>query len=210
MGDENNLDWPEPIYFPQAQPEAPNAQAAPHGGAPAGTKPSEQTIEKKKKKRWPFGKSQAKSKPLTEAQITKVGPKDPPPSPYPLLRLSMPIETGSGTITPGIYLVKPGEESSNPDSVELGSYKRFILTRENKPILVFKVHPVNLPDENMALTGTPSPLSSTKPIPSTIARAETQISGDLKSLVIVLKEGDNRLESDPFPISIDKRHILSF
>lgn len=201
MADDTNESWPEPVYFPQKPVEQGPTQAA--------AKPE----TKEKKGLLPFRRKQKtiEQKSRTDETIIKVGPKDPPPSPFPLLRLSMPILADTGIIAPGIYLVKPvgkttsgGEEHSTPER------KAIALTRQNKILAEITVHAVQKQDENLALTGTSSPITKVNPKAPPVLKAQAQVSTDLKSITITVQEGDYRFESDPFPVANDQRHILTF
>lgn len=213
FADDTEADWPEPVSFPQTPPQQPTpsaTQTMPVQVNPPGTAQS----TKSKKGVWPFnrhhGNKQSQAKPLTETQITQVGPKDPPPSPYPLIRLPMPILTGSGPIPSGIYLVKPIQTSTPSATNTNTSDISLALTRQDRVIFSFKAHPSTQPDENLALTGTPSPITQTTPASSSVTRVESRLSEDSKTLIIVITEGDRRFESEPFPVNTDTRHILTF
>jgi hypothetical protein len=205
LADDSTEDWPEPVYFPQTQ-------SQPSTTTPA--KPATSDSKKHKKGGWLAKRRENNRPPLTEDQITKVGPKDPPPSPYPLLRLPMPILTDAGPIGPGIYLVKPAPKTSeaSPEAASSSpsSDISIILTRQDRVILPLKVHLSTKPDENMAQTGTPSPLVRTTPPAATVTHVEAQLAEDAKSITIVITENERRYESDPFPVNTDTRHVLTF
>jgi hypothetical protein len=210
FADDSETDWPEPVFFPQTQNQQANTatptptpvQVNPPGTAKKTAKP--------KKKGWLAKRRETNQPPLTDAQITKVGPYDPPPSPYPLFRLPMPILTGTGTIPLGIYLVKPIQNTTTPTANPSNSDISLVLTQKDRVIFSFKAHPCTQADENVALTGTPSPLTRTTPASSLVTRVESRLSEDLKTLTIVITEGERRFESDPFPVNTDTRHILTF
>jgi hypothetical protein len=205
FADDTQTDWPEPVYFPQAQIQ--------QGDAASAAKQSKQgnAASEPKKKGWFAKRREKKQPPPTDEQITQVGPKDPPPSPYPLLRLPMPIQTATGVIGPGIYLVKPAQRTAEAATNTAGDpIISLILTRQNRAVLAFQAHPSAQPDENKALTGTESPLTRTAPAAAPITKVEAQVSEDLKTLTIVITENEKRFESDPFPVNIDTRHILTY
>lgn len=201
MADSEDDKWPEPVYFPQTptQPEAQQSVAKPNN--------------KEKKGLWPFGRKQRtiEQNSRTDETIIKVGPKEPPPSPFPLLRLSMPLLANTGVIAPGIYLVKPVAQNTAVQAENTGNQPKTVaLTRQNKVLVEIAVHPVHKPDENLALTGTPSPITRVNPKAPPVLKAEAQLSADQKSVTITVQEGDYRFESDPFPVATDQRHILTW
>lgn len=201
--DDSEENWPDPVYFPQKQSEP---ATSPNVGA------DKTAPEKKQKKGWRLfsHSSKASEKPLTDEQITQVGPKDPAPSPYPLVRLSMPIQADTGIIGSGIYLIKPANPDKSTQTNETNQGMLLYLTRQNKVLAQIMAHPVKTVDENMALTGTPSPLTPVDPkLPPTLS-VEPHLSEDLKTITFVVKEGDQRFESAPFPVITDQRHLLTF
>ncbi len=206
VGFANNTDenWPEPVYFPQKQ-TTPDKSA--------NTKPEQENGKEEDGKKWfwPFGKKAAKEAPgASQAQNeSKTGPKDPPASPYPLIRIPMAFQTNQGPVPTGIYLLQPGpcQPASDPSKP---SQKCFSLTQRNRRLLVFEAHPVSLPDINLAKEGTPSPLSKAdlkKPDPLT---ATIKLSPDQKTLRFQVQQGQNTMESDPFPVFVDQRTILTY
>jgi hypothetical protein len=191
--------WPEPVYFPQKQTTPEKA---------VNIKPEK---EAGKKWFWPFGeKASKKASDTPQAQSdSKTGPKDPPASPYPLIRIPMTFQTSQGAIPPGIYLLQPSpcDPESTPNQT---ASTCFSLTQRNKRLLVVQTHPVNLPDMNLAKEGTPSPLSKAdlkKPDPLT---AKIKLSPDQKTLFFQIQQGQNTMESDPFPVFVDQRTILTY
>ncbi|WP_303672880.1 hypothetical protein [Vampirovibrio chlorellavorus] len=191
--------WPEPVYFPQKQ-TTPEKDVS--------TKPEK---DEGKKWFWPFEKKAAKETPgASQApNESKTGPKDPPASPYPLIRIPMAFQTNQGPIPTGIYLLQPSpcQPASDPSKP---SHKCFSLTQRNKRLLVFEAHPVSLPDINLAKEGTPSPLSKADPQKPDPLIANIKLSPDQKTLSLQVQQGQNTLESDPFPVFVDQRTILTY
>ncbi len=204
--DTSNEYWPEPVYFPQKTEQAPlgnNPQAALNKTEPHS--PSQST----KKRSWPFfGKPKEPEKPLpTEAQITKAGPKDPPASPYPLIRLPMPFETAESIIQPGMYLLKPDPTPNTHGNAE-SLY--FLLTQRNKTVLRFNTHPVATPDANLAVEGTPSPLSPRNPNAPTPMKVQIRVSPDQRTVTLLIQQAGQTWESPTYPTATDQRQILTY
>ncbi len=199
IADNTEESWPEPVYFPQKQ-TTPDK--------PASTKAEK---EEGKKWFWPFGDKASKeasagTQPLSEM---KTGPKDPPASPYPLIRIPMAFQTNQGNISSGIYLLKPnpcGNEASTGQTTNTC----FSLTQRNSRLLIFEAHPVSLPDINQAKEGTPSPLSKADRTKSDPLTAKIRLSPDQKTLSLQIQQGQNTLESDAFPVFVDQRTILTY
>lgn len=198
--------WPEPVYFPQKAEQAPVSKA-PQSKADAGNDKTSQS--KEKKPFWRFwDKPKESKKPVpTEEQIVKVGPKDPPASPFPLIRLPMPFETEEGVISSGIYLLKP-----DPDPLKQSdpAGKAFVLTQRNQTLLRFSAHPVTAQDPNMVKEGTPSPLTKRDPEAPEPIKVEIRVSPDNRTLTIRLRQGDQTLESPAYPTANDRRQILTY
>jgi len=200
-------DWPEPVYFPQTQTQPTASQPTPEK-----KNTPDKASPKEKKGIWPFKRKdkQAVGNPQTEEQSKKSGPKDPPASPFPLVRLAMPIQADTGIIAPGIYLVKPAEEADKPDSPTPDGGKTVYLTRQNKIMVKLVTHLVKPVDENMAVTGTSSPLTKVDPKAPPVLSVEAKLSTDLKTIIFIVKEGEQRFESAPFPVATDQRRLLTF
>lgn len=193
LADSATETWPEPVYFPQKTDGTPLMQPKILPVKP----------EKEKKGFWPFNRKQAESKPIpTEEQIVKVGPKEPPASPYPLIRLPMPVQTESGVISPGIYLIKPITEAAEG--------RIFLLSQRDRILLKFQTQPVSLPDANLDKEGTPSPLSKTDQKLPEPMKAETRLSDDKKTLRIQVTENGKTYESNWFPTATDRRPVLRY
>lgn len=207
MADSKDEIWPDPVYFPQKTDGTPLLQPK-----LLPTKP-----EKEKKGIWPFNHKKAPPQPIpTEEQIVKVGPKDPPPSPYPLVRIPMIIQTELGLVQPGIYLIKPAQSKTAeatalpPQSGDAPAGKTFILTQRDRLILQFQVHPISLPDPNIETEGTASPLTKTDKKLPTPMKVEVKISADRKTLTIQVTQDGQTFESPSFPTATDRRPVLQY
>lgn len=204
--------WPEPVYFPQRS-EQTNTQGA-MTNQPGKDK---ETHPKKKLDLWPFNNQKEEPPaPQPEEKSSKAG-REPLASPYPLLRLSLPIQSGDqGVIQPGIYLVKPFTSAAkqtdpdNPIPSDSQSGKVFLLTQRDRLILRFKAHPIPNTDANLATEGTPSPLSKTDPEKPTPMRSRIRVAEDGQSLVIQVLENEQTFESPSFPTITDSRKILPY
>lgn len=206
MADSATDTWPEPVYFPQKTDGTPLLQPKTMPVKPDPSKSNPIKSNKEKKGIWPFNRKKEAVQPaLSEEQIVKVGPKEPPASPYPLLRIPMPIQTESGLIQPGIYLIKPLTGAS-PD----GSGKTFLLTQRDRVVLQFQVQTTTLPDANIEKEGTPSPLSKTDPKLPTPMKVETKVSDDRKTLTIQVTQDNQTYESPSFPTATDRRPVLRY
>lgn len=204
IADSTEESWPEPVYFPQKQ-TTPDK--------PANTKPEKENGKKEDDKKWfwPFGDKASKEAPtsIQSPSEMKTGPKDPPASPYPLIRIPMAFQTSQGSIPSGIYLLKPspcGNEASTGQTTNTC----FSLTQRNNRLLVFEAHPVSLPDINMTKEGTPSPLSKANITKSDPLTAKIRLSPDQKTLSLQIQQGQNTLESEAFPVFVDQRTILTY
>lgn len=206
MADTTDDYWPEPVYFPQKEDQA-TLKANPK---PALIKAENTTAPAPQKKRfWPFpGKPKASEKPIqTEEQIVKVGPKDPPASPYPLIRLPLPFETEETILQPGMYLLKPDSTTPNGDKQD-DAY--FLLTQRNKTLLRFNTHTVPTQDVNLSVEGTPSPLSKRNPHAPEPLKAQIRVSPDNRTLTIIIQQADQTRESPAYPTAADRRQILTY
>jgi hypothetical protein len=206
MADMTDEYWPEPVYFPQKE-DQPALNTNPK---PTLTKSANNTTAPPKKKRfWPFsGNPQKSEKPIpTEEQIVKVGPKDPPASPYPLIRMALPFETEEGILQPGIYLLKPDSTTSNDSKADSAF---FLLTQRNKTLLRFKTHKVPTQDTNLAIEGTPSPLSKRNPHEPEALKVQIRVSPDKRTLTIIIQQANQTLESPAYPTATDRRQLLTY
>ncbi len=202
--DETESLWPEPVYFPQRSDQPTTTPLLPTD--------KKSTDKKSGKRLWLFGGKNDNSKipqPSME-QILQVGAKEPVASPYPLLRLPMPIETGQGLILPGIYLLKPAYASPAVPTATSKDTRVLILSQRNQDVLQFSVRTKPSEDPNLVTEGTPSPLSKVTPKTVTPFKAEARISADHRSLIIQLKGGDQTFESEAFPIATDRHHLLTY
>jgi hypothetical protein len=222
--------WPEPVYFPQkSQQPAPEAVIPAKKPESLAEKPDngDSTVKKSLGKLWPF---KAKT-PKKKQAFNVVPPKpsalkaDPPASPYPLLRLSMPIVTEQGVIYPGFYLIKPdtasasagtgipgmrtGNEDTHP-KVALNAGSALLLTRQNQILARIPIHTATGPDENVEKTGTPSPITTANPNLPPVLRVEAQLAPDQKTLRLLVTSGSHHYESDAYPVGTDTRRMLTF
>jgi hypothetical protein len=192
-------DWPDPIEFHPAlmRPPVVNPVLPQNGNISGSTGQDLQKLEGSRKGIWPFRrdkKEKKDQKPPTEAQIVRVGPKDPPAYPDPLLRLSFPIHTEQGILQPGYYLVRQLKQSAQE--------RTLALTRQHQTVLEFNVSAVA--DE---------PASPIQPVDRTAlpkVSVEILLSPDKKTLTVLLKEGNKRYESQAFPVATDTRRKLAF
>jgi hypothetical protein len=198
IADSDTESWPDQLYFPQ-RPEKPLT-------APAQKAPKKQTASQKS--HWRFKrKGKADKNPLpTDAQMLNAGPRETQPSPYPLLRLPMPLQTGTGILAAGIYLVQP--DNSKPD--QAASQRTLVLVQRNEAVLKVPLTAYQGENENVALTGTASPLQTANPNLPVVIKVQARPSEDLKSVTLILKVGDRRFDSAPFPVATDQREILHF
>lgn len=208
--DNNDDFWSPPVYFPQRSTQS-AVQPVKSTTPSKNTKPS--LIKKFSHKLNPVHNKDpyAKMPALSEEQITQVGPKDPPVSPYPLLRLSMQIQGANGMVPPGIYLLKPAQRQGDSASSEsLRDSLTVTLTQRGKALFNVKLTAKPNQDENLEKEGTSSPLSKTDPSLPQRMQAEAVISADLKSLVIRIEQQGRIFESQPFPVATDQRPVLSY
>jgi hypothetical protein len=223
--------WPEPSYFPQRV-EQTESSALQQGkpapvtdgqfgeGAPTITPAGKKKLHFRKKNNKKNRKEEKEKEPFHAVPPKPSAQKaDPPASPYPLLRLPMPIITNQGIVQPGIYLIKTEIDDPKIGSMtfvqekpkaELDENKPLLLTRQNQVMARIPIHPATLPDENMAQTGTTSPLSPTNPkIPPPI-KIRVEFSADQRSLHLVVTNGNQHYESDEYAIGTDLRRKLTY
>ena len=196
----DDSDWPEPVDYPPTKLTAPRpAPAAP---------------EKKAGKR--FGLFPRKQK-VDPASVNTVGsqfnvskPQETLPYPFPLLRLSMPIETGAGVLPPGIYLAAPAPEEA--DAKKDPKQRALLLMQRNEPCLRLSLTRYEGPSDNVIVNGTPSPLQKTPAAQGglPVRHLETRLKPDGKSLIFVWEEDEVRFDSAPFPVIRDPRPNLKF
>lgn len=208
MADITDEYWPEPVYFPQKE-EQETLNTNPKPALIKADNTTTPAPPKKKKRFWPFsGKPKESEKPIpSEEQIVKVGPKDPPASPYPLIRLPLPFETEEGILQPGIYLLKP--DSTTPSGDKQGD-AYFLLTQRNKTLLKFSTHKVPTQDANLSVEGTPSPLSKRDPHAPEPLKVQIRLSPDNRTLTIIIQQADQTRESPAYPTATDRRQILTY
>lgn len=196
---EDSTDWPDPVYFPQklSKPPVVNQPGKGQKGNITGSTGTniEESQEPKQKKRWSFHKKPPQVKPLTDEQITQVGPKDPPAYPDPLLRLMFPVKTEQGVVQPGFYLVRQLEKNE--------STRTLALTRQHQIVFQCVVSAESKPAEDSPI----QPVERSAPPRLSVA---SELSPDQKSMTIVLKEGNQLYKSQPFPTVIDARKILRY
>ncbi len=127
----------------------------------------------------------------------------------------MPIVTEQGVIAPGFYLVKPETTSGNskiitPANATIDANSPLLLTRQNQVMARIAIHEVQLPDETIAETGTPSPITKANPNIPTRLKIEALLSDDQKTLTLRVKTGSKQFESDAFPVGTDPRRLLTY
>ena len=140
---------------------------------------------------------------------------DPPASPYPLLRLTMPIVTEQGVIYPGFYLVKPETSPKDttivtPANATINANTPLLLTRQNQVLAKIAIHEVHLPGENLQKTGTPSPITKANPHIPTPLKVDARISSDQKTLTLRVTTETQQFESEAFPVGTDPRRLLTY
>jgi hypothetical protein len=194
-------DWPAPIDYPPTQLAAPRPAAPPPAEKKSGRLFG---IFPRKKKIDPASVNTVGS-PLSESK-----PQEPLPSPFPLLRLSMPIETGAGVLPAGIYLAAPapkGEGEGNDPK-----QRALLLMQRNEPVLRISFTQYEGPSDNEIINGTPSPLQKTtagkEALP--LRHLEVRLKPDGKSMIFVWEEDDVRFDSPPYPVISDPRPNLKF
>lgn len=203
----DETEWPDQLDFPPAanwqnthQPLNQPANQAPSTQPKAEPK-TEASHGKGKlsalKKMNPFKRKPKEAPAPTEEQVTKVGPRDFPARPDPLLRLPMKLKIQDLTVMPGFYLVR--QLSHDPSNRELA------LTQQNRIIAKFTVRPIS--KQAQPDSGAISKVDPKVPAPVSM---DTRISPDHQSVVILLKEGESRYESDPFPTQLDQRPVISY
>ncbi len=222
---EDNEAWPEPVYFPQSNEQTaptaankpPISKSSPLTQATASKTGAEPNSPHHRHRLWPFGAKTDKPDEPFRVIPPKPSAKiaDPPASPYPLLRLTMPIVTEQGVIAPGFYLVKPETTSGNskiitPANATIDANSPLLLTRQNQVMARIAIHEVQLPDETIAETGTPSPITKANPNIPTRLKIEALLSDDQKTLTLRVKTGSKQFESDAFPVGTDPRRLLTY
>jgi hypothetical protein len=222
--------WPEQVYFPQKAEQPTSAATSPIKKAellPVTANDVGSPSRMRLGKMWPF---KAKA-PKPQQTFRVIPPKpsallaDPPASPYPLLRLPMPIVTEQGVIYPGFYLIKPGNISASTSTgipgmrtgneethpkVELNAESSLLLTRQNQIMARIPIHVAAEHDENMEKTGTLSPITTAVPNLPPIVKVEAQLAPDQKTLRLLVTNGNHHYESDSYPVGTDPRHMLTF
>ena len=216
--------WPQQVYFPQR-----SDQAATPATAPAAKKnqpASGQILEgapistDSEKKHWHFRKKE-KAKDAYHAVPPKPSAEqaDPPASPYPLLRLPMPIITDQGIVQPGIYLIKT--EVSDPKigsqtfvqkapKAVITAEKPLLLTRQNQVFASIPIHTSAMPDEDTDGPNGDGPITKVDPkLPDRI-KVEAELSDDQKTIHLLITNGKQHYESDEYAVGVDLRHKLTF
>lgn len=191
---EDGGDWPDAIDYPP-NPVYRQDPAIVEQAIRKRESDQQEAAAPKKKGFLMFGRKD-KNPPPTEEQITRIGPRDPAPYPDPLLRIPMKLQTAEGTVLPGIYLVRQGANH--------GSTRELSLTQKNRVLHTFTVRQ----DAAAPDAGT-SPITQDPKKPLAV-RLETQTSPDLRTLTIILREGETRFSSDPIPTLIDQRPVISY
>ena len=232
--DSSSEAWPEQVYFPQrADQEEPPAASALKQGRPATPTDGQYAdgspgVTPEPKKHWHFkkrNKSAEAPNSKDQEEFHAVPPKpsaqkaDPPASPYPLLRLPMPIITDQGIIPPGIYLIKT--EVNDPiigsmtavykaPKAVINGEKPLLLTRQNQVMARIPIHAATLPDENVEQTGTTSPITAINPKLPPSLKVRAELSADQRRLHLVVTHGSQHYESDEYTVGTDLRHKLTF
>lgn len=213
----DDSDWPDdvdtknydqaPAYFDMGKSTNPilkkymqmeQADKAAENGKPVNQAP------KKKKGLSPFKRKQ-KIVPLTNEQVTRVGPRETMPTRDPLLALPVGLELPTGGNLPsGFYLVKQ-EPVTNPTS----DNRQLSFVRENRVLYSCTVYRTSSPVANAD-----SPLSITNPkLPSALSptmkvNITPKNENHPQTATLILQVGGDRFESEPFTISNDKRPPL--
>ncbi len=148
----------------------------------------------KKKWWWPFGKSKAekeRDRPKTEEEIINVGPRQTATSNAPLLPLSVPLQTPQGILPTGFYQVYYTEGENQTRILKLVKQNQLMLQALARQ------------------TQTGGPVESVDPQKPHVL-AESRLSPDHRSLILILKIGDTVFESDPIPTALETRKPLNY
>jgi len=221
-------DWPAPVNFPQRSeqdPSNPVMQSGKPGPASSGQfadgAPGIVPEGKKKLRFKRRSKQEAGQKTTYHAVPSKPSDEqaDPPASPYPLLRLPIPIITDQGVVPAGIYLIKTeltdpkiGSQTfvqKAPKAVIDGE-KPLLLTQKNQVVARILIHKAVMPDENKEETGTSSPITTADPKIPVPIRVNAELSPDQRTIHLTVNNGKHYFESDDYAVGTDLRHKLTF
>ena len=128
-----------------------------------------------------------------------------PASPFPLLRLAIPIRTADGILSAGLYLAAPQNETPFDPN-----HRALTLLQRNRPCLSLSLNRFTGIDDNQKIHDTPSPLQKANPKAPPIRHLEVRLSDDRQAITFIWKEDDQRFDSAPFPVVNDQRPILGF
>ncbi len=199
---DDSENWPDPVYFPQrVDPDAAkqNPLPLPPVGASAKAKPAS--------KKWGRKRPNPQSLQQAGSDLKDGTPQDPAPSPYPLVRLAMPLKMEGGVVPAGIYLAQP-TLGKTQEGVEILT---LMLIQRNHVVIQMRLQPAedNQTDHTRAM-GTPSPLQSTDPKIPPVLRVEAVSVPEQNALQFHLRQGNQHFTSAPFPLATDTRNILPF
>jgi hypothetical protein len=214
---EDSTNWPEAVYFPQRSEQAKQASQSP-------VQSKNSAKPHRLSRLWPHRTKKAKDE-AEKPPYSAVPPKpsaemaDPPPSPYPLLRLPVPIITQQGVVPAGIYLVKT--ELSDPmigsatavqkkPKAVLTGETRILLTRQNVAIASIPIHAAGAPKDDGEGGGSTSPIKAVDAKIPPIVKIRAELSADQKTLRLFILEGNHYFKSDSYSIEIDARRKLNF
>jgi hypothetical protein len=161
------------------------------------------STEKKTKKSGLFNKS-PKVKPLTDDQITKVGPREMPSIRDPLFGLPVTLQNSQGhPIEPGFYLVR----SAAPTD----STRELTLWKENKAVLTVMVlrefSELNSPitQQNPAH---PAPLAPQLSVKTSAVDLSANPTEEPQTAVFIWREGEHVYKSEPLPLHQRRKELL--
>jgi hypothetical protein len=214
---EESTDWPAAVYFPQRSEQAKQASQSP-------VQSKNSAKPHRFSRLWPHRTKKAKDE-AEKPPYSAVPPKpvaeqaDPPPSPYPLLRLPVPIITQQGVVPAGIYLVKT--ELSDPmigsatavqkkPKAILTGETHILLTRQNLAIASIPIHAADAPKDDGEGGGIASPIKAVDAKIPPIMKIRAEFSADMKSLHLFLTNGNAYFKSNEYPVENDTRRKLTF
>jgi len=214
---EESTDWPEAVYFPQRSEQVKQASQSP-------VQSKNSAKPHRFSRLWPHRTKKLKDE-KEKPPYSAVPPKpvaeqaDPPPSPYPLLRLPMPIITEQGVVPAGIYLVKT--ELSDPmigsatavqkkPKAILTGETRILLTRQNVALASIPIHAAGAPKDDGEGGGSASPITSVDAKVPPIVKIRAELSSDKQTLHLLILEGNHYFQSGEYPVETDTRRKLTF
>ncbi|MEB3287456.1 MAG: hypothetical protein VKJ04_08130 [Vampirovibrionales bacterium] len=140
---------------------------------------------------WPFRKE--KPVPLTEEEVTKVGPRQTAIAKEPLLALPISLSLNNQRLPSGFYLVRQDETGADT--------RHWYFIKENRVLLECSASRSSTPTENVdsplepsnpALASTLSPVMEVEVAPVNANRQQTA--------VLILQENGQRFVSEPFTV----------